>query len=274
VSTEPREEMISVGGIKVHTLIGGEGDPLLVLHGAGGSRGWRRWMAALADRFTIYAPTHPGFGLSDAADWMEGIDDLARFYLWFLDVVGLERTHLLGHSIGGWTAAEVAVTAPRAVDRLVLVAPAGIKPDHGEILDVFYYPLPELTRLTVHDPRTIPEWEELYGRPPTHEQAEVAVRNREMAARLTWRPYMFSPRLPHFLARAAMPTLIVWGGEDRIVPVVCGEQYRRLLPRATLHVLPQCGHLPPIEQPDEFATLVRAFLTASRAGAVAGERPR
>jgi pimeloyl-ACP methyl ester carboxylesterase len=266
--------MISVGGIKVHTLIGGQGDPLVVLHGAGGSRGWRRWMAALADRFTIYAPTHPGFGLSDAADWMEGIDDLARFYLWFLDVVGLERTHLLGHSIGGWTAAEMAVTAPRAVDRLVLVAPAGLKPDHGEILDVFYYTLPELTRLTVHDPRTIPEWEELYGRPPTPEQAEIAVRNREMAARLTWRPYMFNPRLPHFLGRAAMPTLIVWGREDRVVPVVCGEQYRRLLPHATLHVLPQCGHLPPIEQPDEFAALVRAFLTASRAEAVSGERPR
>ena len=265
MSTEPREEMIAVGGIKVHTLIGGVGDPLLVLHGAGGNRGWRRWMARLADRFTIYAPTHPGFGSSDAADWMTGIDDLARFYLWFLDAVGLGRAHVLGHSIGGWTAAEMAVSAPRAIDRLVLVAPAGLKPERGEILDIFYYSPPELQRLTVHDSATIPEWDELYGEPPTPAQAEIAVRNREMAARLTWRPYMFNPRLPHFLPRASMPTLVVWGREDRIVPVVCGEQYCRLLPSATLHVLDRCGHLPPIEQPDEFAAVVGRFLAAPTA---------
>ena len=65
--------MISVGGIGAHTLIGGQGDPLLVLHGAGGNRGWRRWIAALAEHYTVYAPTHPGFGLSDAADWMESV---------------------------------------------------------------------------------------------------------------------------------------------------------------------------------------------------------
>jgi pimeloyl-ACP methyl ester carboxylesterase len=265
VSTEPREEMSAVGGIKVHTLIGGRGDPLLVLHGAGGNRGWRRWMARLADRFTIYAPTHPGFGSSDAADWMAGIDDLARFYLWFLDVAGLGRAHVLGHSIGGWTAAEMAVSAPHAIDRLVLVAPAGLKPERGEILDIFYHSPAELTRLTVHDPATIPEWDELYGQPPTPAQAEVAVRNREMAARLTWRPYMFNPRLPRFLPRASMPALVVWGREDRIVPVVCGEQYCRLLPDATLRVLDRCGHLPPIEQPDEFAALVDRFLTAPTA---------
>jgi len=268
VSKEPREEMIAVGGTRVHTLIGGEGAPLVVLHGAGGNRGWRRWMARLADHFTIYAPTHPGFGASDAANWMEGIEDLARFYLWFVDTVGLERAHVLGHSIGGWTAAEMAVSAPRVIDRLVLVAPVGLKPERGEILDVFYHSPAELTRLTVHDPKSIPEWEDLYGQTPTPAQAEIAIRNREMAARLTWRPYMHNPRLSHFLPRASMPTLVIWGREDRIVPVVCGEQYCRLLPRATLRVLDGCGHLPPIERPDAFAALVADFLatpsTASR----------
>ena len=127
-----------------------------VLHGAGGNRGWLRWMDAVAERHTIYAPTHPGFGRSDAADWMEGIDDLARFYLWFLDVMGLERVHLLGHSIGGWTAAEMATMCPGVIDRLVLVAPAGLKPEEGEILDIFYYPPEELLELTVYDPATDP----------------------------------------------------------------------------------------------------------------------
>jgi len=255
-----REETIAVGSTRVRVLIGGRGEPLLVLHGAGGNRGWRRWMTAVAERHTVYAPTHPGFGRSDAADWMESIDDLARFYLWFLDVMGLPKAHLLGHSIGGWTAAEMATMRPEALDRLVLVAPTGLKPERGEILDIFYHSPAELLQQTVHDPASVPEWAELFGRPPSPEELEVALRNREMAARLTWKPYMFNPRLPHFLPRVKTPTLIVLGREDRMVPVVCGEQYRRLLPDATLRVLDRCGHLPPIEQPDAFARLVLDFL--------------
>ena len=256
----PREEMIAVGRTKVHVVIGGAGEPLVVLHGAGGDRGWRRWMDAMAERYTVYAPTHPGFGRSDAADWMESIDDLARFYLWFLDVMGLSRVRLLGHSLGGWTAAELATMQPDVIERLVLVAPVGLKPEEGEILDIFYHTPEELLGLTVHDPPSVPEWAELFGGKPGPEEIEIALRNREMAARLTWKPYMFNPRLPHFLPRVATPTLIVWGREDRIVPVVCGEQYRRLLPNATLRVLDKCGHMPPIEQPDVFAKLVLNFL--------------
>jgi len=260
VTAEPREQMIRVGGVDVHTLIGGAGPPLLVLHGAGGNRGWRRWMGLVAERHTVYAPTHPGFGRSGDAEWMETIDDLARFYLWFMDTIGVSRAHVLGHSIGGWTAAELATMNPGAVDRLVLVAPTGLRPETGEILDVFFHSPAELQTLTVYDPVTIPEYAELYGRPPTPEELEIATRNREMAARLTWKPYMFNPRLDRFLPRVTAPSLIVWGREDRIVPVVCGEQYRRLLPNAALTVLDRCGHLPPIERPDEFATLVLDFL--------------
>jgi pimeloyl-ACP methyl ester carboxylesterase len=261
-SAGPREEWITVGGTKVHTLIGGRGDPLLVLHGAGGHRGWRRWMARVADHFTVYAPTHPGFGASDSADWMESIDDLARFYLWFLDEIGASRARVIGHSIGGWTAAEMAVMNPGAIERLVLVAPTGIKPEHDEILDVFFHPPDQLLGMSVHDPKSVPEWAELFGTPPTPAEIDVAMRNREMTARLTWKPYMFNPRLPHFLPRVTVPALIVWGRQDRIVPLECGEQYARLLPDARLAVLQACGHMPPIEKPDEFAALVADFLHA------------
>jgi pimeloyl-ACP methyl ester carboxylesterase len=108
----PHEETISVGGIPVHTWVGGQGDPLLVLHGAGGNRGWRQWMERVAEQYTIWAPTHPGFGASGDAEWMEGVDDLARFYLWWIDAAGLGRPHLLGQSFGGWTAAEMATMSP------------------------------------------------------------------------------------------------------------------------------------------------------------------
>jgi pimeloyl-ACP methyl ester carboxylesterase len=256
----PREETISVGRIAVHAWIGGQGDPLLVLHGAGGNRGWTRWMEKVAERFTVWAPTHPGFGRSGDADWMEGIDDLARFHLWFIDAAGLGRPHLLGHSIGGWTAAEMAVMSPRSIDKLILVAPVGLKPEKGEILDVFYYPPAQLLGMTVHDPKTIPEWDALFGSPPSPEQLEIATRNLEMTARITWKPYMHNPRLAHFLPRVANPARIIWGREDRIVPVECGELYRKALPNATLSVLEKCGHLPPIEQPDAFAKLVLDFL--------------
>ncbi len=258
--TRPREQTISVGGIDVHTWIGGRGDPLLVLHGAGGNRGWTRWMDRVAERFTVWAPTHPGFGRSGDADWMESIDDLARFHLWLIEAAGLGRPHVLGHSIGGWTAAEMATMSPGSIDRLVLVAPAGLKPETNEIVDVFYHSPQELLGLMIHDAKTVPEWEELFGRTPTPAEQEILERNREMAARLTWKPYMHNPRLGRFLPRVTNPTLVVWGREDRIVPVVCGQQYVKLLPDAALAVLPECGHLPPIEQPDVFAELVTGFL--------------
>src|SRR5204863_573010 len=110
--------------------------------------------------------------------------------------------------------------------------------------------------LTVHAAKTIPEWDELFAPPPTPADLEIVERNREMPARLTWKPYIHTPRLGHLLPRVTNPTLIIWRREDKIVPVTCGEQYRRQIPNATLSVLERCGHLPPIEQPDAFASLV------------------
>jgi pimeloyl-ACP methyl ester carboxylesterase len=152
---------------------------------------------------------------------------------------------------------------PAAIDRLVLAAPVGLKPETGEILDVFYHSPQELRLLNVHDPASIPEWDELFGRTPTPAELEMAERNREMTARLAWKPYMHNPRLARFLPRVTNPVLVVWGREDRIVPVSCGEQYRRLLPNAALTVLERCGHLVPIEHPDAFARLVLDFLGGS-----------
>ena len=254
------ERTIRVGGVDVHAWVGGQGEPLLVLHGAGGNRGATQWMQQVAEHYTVWAPTHPGFGQSGDAEWMEGIDDLARFQLWFIDAAKLGRPHVLGHSIGGWTAAEMATMSPGALGRLVLVAPAGLKPEQSEILDIFFHTPAEMRELTMHDPSTIPEWDALYGRAPTPAELEIAERNREMTARLTWKPYMHNPRLAQFLPRVPNPTLLVWGREDRIVPVECGALYRRALPNARLTVLDRCGHVPPIEQPDVFARLVLEHL--------------
>ena len=272
MGVQPREEMVSVGGIKAHTLIAGSGPPLLALHGAGHPNGWRRWHAALAERYTVYVPSHPGFGLSDSADWMASVEDLARYYLWYVDVLGLERPTVVGGSMGGWLAAELAVMNPHAIDRLILVAAAGLKPEQGEILDIFYYPMDQMRDFSYHDPAQVPEWDELFGQPPTPEQADLILRARESSARLIWKPYAHNPRLPHFLPRVENPTLIVWGKQDAIVPAVCGEQYARLLPNASLTVIDNCGHSPHIEKPDEFLGHVWDFLGRSSPTATTGAR--
>src|SRR5690242_19005309 len=213
------EQTIRVGGIDVHTWVGGRGDPLLVLHGAGGNRGFTRWTEQVAEHFTVWAPTHPGFGASGDAEWMEGIDDLARFYLWFIDAAKLGRPNLLGQPFGGWAAAEMATMSPGAIDRLVLVDPVGLKPGNGELLAVFSHSPAELRDVMVHDPKSVPDWDALFGRTLTPAELEIATRNREMAARRTWKPYMHYPRLAHLLPRVANRSLIVWGRDDRIVPV-------------------------------------------------------
>ena len=201
----PHEKTISVGGTHVHAWVGGQGDPLLVLHGAGGNRGWRRGWSAVAERYTVWAPTHPGFGAVGDAEWMEGVDDLARFYLWFIDAAGLGRPHLLGQSLGGWTAAEMATMNPGAIDRLVLVAPVGLKPETGEILDVFYHsPASSCASSTCTTPRPSPSGRSCSAGAPTPAELEIAERNREMTARLTWKPYMHNPRLAQFLPRVAI----------------------------------------------------------------------
>ena len=109
----------------------------------------------------------------------------------------------------------------------------------------------QIRDLTFYDAQQVPEYDQLYGHDPSPAEREQAVQNREMAIRLTWKPYMH-PRLPHLLARVTAPTRIVWGRQDKIIPVECGTLYQQAIPGADLVVLEQCGHAPHLEKPDEF----------------------
>ena len=101
------EEFVDVGGSRLQVLKGGSGEPLLILHGAGGSRGWLRYVQELSERFTVYLPSHPGFGTSDRPEWIESVQDLACFYSWFQEEQGLENVRAIGFSMGGWLASEM-----------------------------------------------------------------------------------------------------------------------------------------------------------------------
>jgi pimeloyl-ACP methyl ester carboxylesterase len=256
------DESIEVAETKLHLLRGGQGEPLLILHGAGGNRGWLRYLQALSQRFQVYAPDHPGFGTSDRPGWTESVADLACFYLWALEDLGLSRLRVIGFSMGGWLAAEMAVMCPHLFERMVLVGAAGVKPTQGEITDIFLLSPADMTAKMFYDPKQAPEYDQVYGRPPTPEEQEILNRNREMAARITWKPYMHDPRLPSLLRRLRLPTLIVWGRHDAIIPVSCGEVYHQNIRGSRLVVMEQCGHAPQIEKPQEFVSIVSEFLCA------------
>jgi pimeloyl-ACP methyl ester carboxylesterase len=255
--------MMTVAGIKVQVFHGGRGEPLLVLHGAGGNPGWLRFHTALAERFHVYAPSHPGFGSSDRPDWIDRLGDLAYFYRWFIDELRLAPVAVVGFSMGGWLAAEMAAMYPAHIRRLVLVGAAGLKPEKGEIADIFLLTPAEVQQLLFYDPSQAPEYAQLYGGELTLEQRQQAAWNREMAALLTWKPFMHNPKLPYLLAPVRVPTLLVWGKQDTIIPLNCGELYQAAIPGARLTVIERCGHAPQLEKPQEFLSAVVPFLTAA-----------
>src|SRR6266851_2815136 len=135
------------------------------------------------------APSHPGFGKSSLPDWLDSMDDIAHVYLELMDRMNLTRTDLVGFSIGGWIAAELATKVPERINRLVLIGPVGVKtgrPDKLDIPDVFAMPRDKLDRLRFHDPAKNPT--DLGSM--SDEELQTVARNSETLALLTWEPYM------------------------------------------------------------------------------------
>ena len=254
------EEFVDVGGSKVHLMKGGSGEPLLVLHHAGGNSGWLRYAQALSDHYTVYIPSYPGYGQSERPDWLETMNDLACFYTWFMETQGLDGARAIGFSMGGWLAAEIAVACHHSFSKLMLVDAAGIKPQDGEIVDVFLISPAQVLELLFHDPKQAPEYDQLFGQEPTPEEVETAERNREMAVRLCWKPYMHDPRLPDLLKRVKIPTRIVWGRQDALIPLECGQMYQKAIPGSDLVIIDNCSHAPEMEKPDEFVKTALEFM--------------
>src|SRR4029453_70099 len=152
---------------------------------------------------------------------------------------------------------------PTAIRRIVLVGAAGMRPNVGEITDIFLITPEEVLQKQFYDSTQVPEYERLYGRELTPEQRQIAAWNREMAALLTWKPYMYNPKMPVLMAQAKTPALIVWGRQDAIVPLNCGELYQQAISGSRLVVIDHCGHLPQVEKPQAFLDAVVPFLTTA-----------
>jgi len=182
--------------------------------------------------------------------------DVAHFYLGFMRVLGLERPSIMGFSMGGWIAAEIAAMRSDRLRGLVLVDAVGIRPRGEPIAEVLMAPPQEVQKLAYYDLSQAPPEPTL-----TPEEQAVQWSNREMASRLCWKPYMHNPKLPDYLRLVRVPTLIVWGRKDRIAPLECVEMYHEVLQGSTLHVIDQCGHAPQREKPQEFLEVTVRFLS-------------
>lgn len=251
------EESVEVAGAKTQVFKGGSGPPLFALHGASGNRGWMPYHQALAEHYTVYVPSHPGYNESEEPEWLTNMNDMAHFYLAFFRELGHQQVRLVGFSMGGWLAAEIAAMCPTAVSQMVLVDAVGIKPEVGEIAEILMGQ-DDLQALTYHDVSKAPTMPELSA-----EEQLTQWNNREMASRLCWTPYMHNPKLPQYLELVSVPSLIIWGRQDKIVPVECGEMYQRVLQGSKLHIVEECGHSPHNEKPQEFLQVTLDFLGSS-----------
>jgi len=255
-----RESMIDVRGQSLRMLEAGSGTPLLFLHGAGGPN-WYPLLEMLSARWRVIAPEHPGFCRSSLPDWMLSVGDLAYFYLDFLTALDLREVHLVGHSLGGWTAAEIAIRDTSRLKDLTLLAPAGTISASAAYGDIFLWTPEEHARNSFFD-QTLAE-ARIRALPDA--DIDLMLQNRAAAARLAWSPRLHNPQLPYWLHRIDVPTLLIWGSEDRVVPFACHEAFLKNIPGAQLTSFPRLGHALHSERPSEVAARMEAFFAGNRA---------
>jgi pimeloyl-ACP methyl ester carboxylesterase len=266
-----RSNMLSIAGVEIEMFERGRGAPILYLHGGAGIALDVPFIDLLASERRIIAPSHPGFGKSSLPDWLDSVDDIAHIYLEMMDHLGLTRTDVVGLSIGGWIAADLATKVPERLERLVLIGPVGVKtgpPDKLDIPDVFAMPQDKLDRLRFHDPAKNPA--DLASLPD--EELHIVARNRETLALLTWEPYMHNPKLKHRLHRVNVPTLFLRGASDGIASAEYLKRYAALIPKARTETIAEAGHLPHVEQPAATAAQVLQFLQGAQAAKTSGAR--
>jgi pimeloyl-ACP methyl ester carboxylesterase len=256
-----QESTIEVRGQTLRCLQAGSGPTVLYLHGFGGLTE-SPLLARLSATHRVLATEHPGFGPSGLPDWMMGISDLAFFYLDLIETLDLKDIHLVGHAVGGWIAAELAIRSTARIKSVALLAPAGVVVPDVSIADIFLTNAEDMVRRQVHDPDApaTAAWiaAEL-ARPIDH-----VLQNRAALARIGWSPRLHNPQLPYWLHRIDVPALVVWGEKDGVVPFACHRPYLDKIPHAQMMALPDTGHALHVERTGEIADRLNAFHQGAR----------
>ena len=250
--------LVEIADVHIEVQRRGQGSPIILLPGEDGLEVESPFLERLAADHEVTLLWPPGFGLSNRPEWVT-MDDVAYIYLDVIKRLGLEGAPVMGCSMGGWIALEMATKSEAAFSKMVLVDPYGIKvggPMQRDIADIYAVHPDKIAALKWADPkcgeRKLPERSE--------EELFIIARNIESTARLCWEPYMHNPKLRRRLHRVAVPTLFVWGEKDGIVSPDYGRAYAAGIPGARFVMIPDAGHLPHIEQTQAFFAALNPFL--------------
>ena len=250
------------GDFEAEVLKDGSGPPLLYLHGAIGQKGWAPFLDALAEKFTVYAPYLPGYSRSTGLDKLDDVTDLTLYQFELLDALGVSKTHVVGHSLGGMIAAEMAALSPSYVDRLVLAAPAGTWRDSEPAADLLAMTADELQRDLWSSASSSMSLSPADFEANARLKADLAadrMQDLTAAGKFLWP--IPDRGLKRRAYRIKAPALILWGENDRIIPPAYAEDFAKLVAGSQVSVLPNAGHLLMIERAEVFAAAVADFLS-------------
>ncbi len=259
------KETLRIQGARIEVERCGKGAPLVLLQSEETYETGLPLIERLAERFEVILPWAPGYGRSSLPETITGIDDIAYIYLDLMDRYDLHRAILMGFSVGGWIAAEMATKSCARLESVVLVSPLGAKFGGAydrDIADIYFLPFATVKALKFADPSKDPLGD-LMG---LSDRAAMRVaKHRETTARLCWEPYFHNPALKNRLHRIQAKTLVVWGADDGLVSAGYGRSYAKRIPRARFVSLRNAGHYPHIERPEAFMATLEAFLGVSAA---------
>jgi pimeloyl-ACP methyl ester carboxylesterase len=249
-------------GTRCRVLEGGGGAPVLFLHGAGGLLGDNPFLDSLAQRYHVFAPEWPGYGESTGDELLEDMLDFALHGWDLVDALGLRQPHLIGHSMGGMIAAEMACLAPRDLSKLVLVGAAGLWLDERPIPDIFAMLPHEIAEALFVDPAhgaaLLTGGADLTDIEALKDFYVITQRRLAMAGKILFP--IPNRRLSKRLYRLSAPTLVLWGAADRLIPPAYAAQWKALIPGARVVTIDGAAHMLPWEQPKAFVDAVGTFL--------------
>jgi pimeloyl-ACP methyl ester carboxylesterase len=279
VSAAPslQEGVVSVLGHRMAYVTGGEGEPVIFLHGLGHAKGtWNEVLPQLARHFRVFAVDMLGCGRSDKPRMEYNLWALATYTRYFMDAVGIERAHLVGHSLGGGISLHLAWQYPERVNRLALVSTGGLGRDLRFVLRVASLPGSSLVLACSTSPAWLWTLKRLRaGRtitPALREKAQMWVRLGQVDSRRAFLRILRSVctirgQKVSALDRLSLlkhPVLLIWGEHDRTIPVAHARRAATLMRHCQLEVLPGCKHYPPLERPEVVAALLEQFLRSDQ----------
>jgi pimeloyl-ACP methyl ester carboxylesterase len=234
----------------------GSGRTALVLHGGGGPATVQSIATHLSTIMRVVTPTHPGWDGTERPAWLDSVDDLALAYLHLLEREGLRDVLVVGSSIGGWIASQMAIWDDGGrISGLVIIDTAGVEIEGQPIRDFFALNARGVAEYSFHDA------DRFYIDPATVPAERAALQRANIATlRVVAGSYMYDPKLLRRLGWIQQPTLVLWGDSDRIVTPAYGRAFANALPNARFTVVTDAGHLPHIEQPGATFDALDAYL--------------